>query len=58
VLEARGALSVTERASYIARVRNIAKQCAEGYLRLRESMGFPLLKKKVKNQKLKVKSKK
>ena len=44
VLEARGALSVTERASYIARVRNISKQCAEGYLRLRESMGFPLLK--------------
>ena len=44
VLDARGALSVTERTTYIAKVRNLAKLCAEGYLKLRESMGFPLLK--------------
>ncbi|MBI4654661.1 MAG: glycine--tRNA ligase subunit alpha [Nitrospirae bacterium] len=44
VLDARGALSVAERTVYIARVRGIAKQCADGYLKLRESMGFPLLK--------------
>jgi glycyl-tRNA synthetase alpha chain len=36
---------VTERASYIGRVRNVARLCAEGYLKLRESLGFPLLKK-------------
>lgn len=45
VLDARGALSVTERASYIAKVRNLAKHCAENYIKLRESAGFPLLKK-------------
>ena len=44
VLDARGALSVTERTTYIAKVRNLAKLCAVGYLRLRETMGFPLLK--------------
>jgi glycyl-tRNA synthetase alpha chain len=43
MLDARGALSVTERTSYIAKVRNLAKKCAEGYLKLREDMGFPLL---------------
>ncbi|MEK6691612.1 MAG: glycine--tRNA ligase subunit alpha [Nitrospirota bacterium] len=45
ILDARGALSVAERTTYIARVRNLARACAAGYLRLRESMGFPLLKK-------------
>lgn len=44
MLDARGALSVTERTAYIAKVRTLAKSCAEGYIRLRESMGFPLLK--------------
>jgi glycyl-tRNA synthetase alpha chain len=46
MLDARGALSVTERTTYIARVRNLAKKCAAGYLKLREEMGFPLLKNK------------
>ena len=45
LLDARGAISVTERTAYIARVRNLARKCAEGYLKLREDMGFPLLKK-------------
>jgi glycyl-tRNA synthetase alpha chain len=45
LLDARGAISVTERVSYIARVRNLAKICAEGYLASREKLGFPLLKK-------------
>jgi len=45
MLDARGAISVTERASYIGRVRNLARLCAEGYLQLRERLGFPLLKK-------------
>ncbi len=44
ILDARGALSVTERTAYIAKVRNLARLCAEGYVKLRGSMGFPLLK--------------
>lgn len=35
LLDARGAISVTERTGYIARVRNLARLCAEGYLRMR-----------------------
>ncbi|AMV71400.1 glycine--tRNA ligase subunit alpha [Desulfuromonas carbonis] len=45
LLDARGAISVTERASYIGRVRNMARLCAEGYVAMREKLGFPLLKK-------------
>lgn len=45
MLDARRALSVTERTVYIARVRNISRKCAEGYLKLRETMEFPLLNK-------------
>lgn len=44
LLDARGAISVTERTAYIARVRNLSRKCAHGYLKLREEMGFPLLK--------------
>ncbi|NUQ76072.1 MAG: glycine--tRNA ligase subunit alpha [Polyangiaceae bacterium] len=44
VLDARGAISVTERQRYIGRVRNLAKAVAEAYLAQREAMGFPLLK--------------
>ncbi|MBU6508550.1 MAG: glycine--tRNA ligase subunit alpha, partial [Alphaproteobacteria bacterium] len=32
LLDARGAISVTERASYIGRVRALAKACCEGWL--------------------------
>jgi glycyl-tRNA synthetase alpha chain len=46
LLDARGAISVTERTGYIARIRNIARACAEAHLDQREAMGFPLLKKK------------
>jgi len=44
LLDARGAISVTERAGYIGRVRNMSKLCAEGYVKQREKLGFPLLK--------------
>jgi glycyl-tRNA synthetase alpha chain len=44
MLEARGALSVTERTGYIARVRNLARTVAEAYVKSREKQGFPLLK--------------
>ncbi|MDY6935907.1 MAG: glycine--tRNA ligase subunit alpha [Spirochaetota bacterium] len=45
MLDARGAISVTERVGYIARVRKLARLCAKQYLEIREEMGFPLLKK-------------
>jgi glycyl-tRNA synthetase alpha chain len=45
LLNARGAISVAERSSLIGRVRQLARLCAEGYLKQREEMGFPLLKK-------------
>jgi len=45
VLDARGAISVTERESYILRVRKIARLVARKYFEQREELGFPLLKK-------------
>ena len=44
VLDARGAIGVTERARFIGRVRGMAKGVAESWLAQREAMGFPLLK--------------
>jgi len=44
LLDARGAISVSERTGYISRVRNIARLCAEEYVKQREKMGFPLVK--------------
>jgi glycyl-tRNA synthetase alpha chain len=44
LLEARRAISVTERTRYIARVRALAKGCAEAYVQQRQAMGYPLLK--------------
>jgi len=46
ILDARGAVSVTERTHFIGRVRNLARRVAEAYLKQREAMGFPLLKSK------------
>jgi glycyl-tRNA synthetase alpha chain len=46
LLDARGAISVTERTGYIGRIRNLARMSAEAYLKQREDMGYPLLKKK------------
>lgn len=44
VLDARGAISVSERTGYIARVRNLARKIAATYLAQREEMNYPLLK--------------
>jgi len=44
LLDARGAISVSERTGYISRVRNIARLCAEEYVKKRERLGFPLIK--------------
>lgn len=45
LLDARGAISVTERTSFITRVRNMARRCARVYLEQREKLGYPLLAK-------------
>ncbi|TJX68731.1 glycine--tRNA ligase subunit alpha [Soehngenia saccharolytica] len=45
VLDARGAISVSERTNFIARVRNLAKNIASMYIKQREEMEFPLLQK-------------
>ena len=44
LLDARGAISITERANYIARVRKLAAAIARVYTRTREEMGHPLLR--------------
>jgi glycyl-tRNA synthetase alpha chain len=44
LLDARGAISVTERTGYIGRIRNLARASAEAHLEQREKLGFPLLK--------------
>ncbi|MBL6917742.1 MAG: glycine--tRNA ligase subunit alpha [Gammaproteobacteria bacterium] len=46
LLDARGAISVTERARYIGRVRNLSKGVAQSYFEAREALGFPRGKKK------------
>lgn len=43
LLDARGAISVTERTGYIARIRELARQIAEAYMSSREKQGYPLL---------------
>ncbi len=46
LLDARGAISVTERAGYIGRIRTLAKAVAQSYYESRERLGFPMLQKK------------
>jgi len=43
ILDARGAISVTERTHYMSRVRNLANSVASQYLKQRKEMGFPFL---------------
>jgi glycyl-tRNA synthetase alpha chain len=47
MLDARGAISVTERAAYIGRVRALARAVAQAYYESRERLGFPMLAQKV-----------
>lgn len=42
LLDARGAISVTERAAYIGRIRQLAKSVAQSYYESRERLGFPM----------------
>jgi glycyl-tRNA synthetase alpha chain len=43
LLDARGAISVTERAGYIGRIRALSRQVAQAYVDSREALGFPML---------------
>jgi glycyl-tRNA synthetase alpha chain len=43
LLDARGAISVTERAAYIGRVRALARSVAQAYYESRERLGFPMM---------------
>ena len=42
LLDARGAISVTERAAYIGRIRNLARAVGKSYLDSRARLGFPM----------------
>jgi glycyl-tRNA synthetase alpha chain len=44
LLDARGAISVTERAGYIGRIRNLSRSVAQAYYESREALGFPMLR--------------
>jgi len=44
ILEARGAISVTERTHYIDRIRNLARLASKSYLDQRAELGYPLMK--------------
>jgi len=46
LLDARGAISVTERATYIGRIRALSRTVAQKYVESREALGFPLIKSK------------
>ncbi len=50
ILDARGAIGVTERASYFARMRNLTHRVATQYLKQREDQGYPLLSKSEQRQ--------
>lgn len=43
LLDARNAISVTERTGYIARVRNLASRCCAAYCEQRKALGYPLM---------------
>ena len=43
LLDARGAISVTERAAYIGRIRNLSRAVAQAYVDSRARLGFPML---------------
>ncbi|NLB17697.1 MAG: glycine--tRNA ligase subunit alpha [Syntrophomonadaceae bacterium] len=52
LLDARGAISVTERTAYIGKIRNLARVAAREYLIQREKLGFPLLRDQTRRESL------
>jgi glycyl-tRNA synthetase alpha chain len=47
LLDARGSISVTERAAYIGRIRNLSRAVAQAYFESREKLGFPMVPKNI-----------
>ena len=47
LLDARGVISVTDRAQYIEKIRKLAREVASSWMQERESLNFPLLKKDI-----------
>ncbi|WP_024822422.1 MULTISPECIES: glycine--tRNA ligase subunit alpha [Aminobacterium] len=45
LLDARNAISVTERTGYISRIRNLASRCCASYVERRKEMGYPFMDK-------------
>ncbi|NGX37027.1 MAG: Glycine--tRNA ligase alpha subunit [Chlamydiae bacterium] len=56
MLDARGVISVTERAGYIGRIRNLSRLIASEYVTMREKQGFPLLQKLIEEKPPKLKA--
>ncbi|UQS86543.1 glycine--tRNA ligase subunit alpha [Nicoliella spurrieriana] len=52
LLDARGAVSVTERAGYLSRIRKMARSVAKAFIEERRKLGFPLIKDEKKRQEL------
>lgn len=50
ILDARGAISASDRNNFIQKVRNLSKKVASVHLAKREELGFPLIKKEVENE--------
>lgn len=50
LLDARGAISQSERNSYILKIRNLARKIAKNHLEKREELGFPILKEVAKDE--------
>jgi glycyl-tRNA synthetase alpha chain len=50
LLDARGAISVTERAAYIGRIRTLSRAIAQSYYESRERLGFPMLEQGAKRE--------
>lgn len=50
LLDARHAISVTERQRYILRVRTLAREVAQGYFNMRRELGFPMASEDIRNE--------
>ena len=51
LMDSRGAIGVTERASYFARMRDLSRQAAAAFVQQREDAGYPFLKSQMSNVK-------
>ena len=54
LLDARGSISVTERAGYIGRIRQLSRALAQAYFESREKLGFPMCQALVKDSSAKI----